>query len=222
MNNTSTNIFCFFSGFLADFAYLLTINRNVDNSNVIIHVKINKKIPLVNYVQLDGNIFLVTKQSLNQLVLMTELGLFEKSALSKKSPGDPVHLGILSSVDSCMHPIQWTLHPSTTTTVQLRNNQVAKGHKYTLEMIFEAPLSLQGEIITNQHIGIAGISLTPQKVTILSDKVEFSIYCGKETQENTCFNTLLKPGTFLDFTSGHKMIEFRNKNTSEEFKHPPI
>ncbi len=186
--NFASKFFCFFSGFTKGMVEVKEIKKDDDLKifHIVLSIPENLNKKHSRYIQLDGVLCEILYQEKNIMIVSTTFELVENTSLKNIKIRNSVSLGVLAESE----PIEnqgYLLHPSAGSFAKLTNISLLAGHKHTLKLDFEYfgnPEDLQ----ENKHIGMAGSSLTVQNVSHGNGLSRFSIYAGKQTQENTCFN----------------------------------
>lgn len=202
MAKNKNDIFCFFSGFAHQEIEVKGYQENLELQTVILTCHNMGKHPLSinDYIQLDGVIFQLIESNHFSFKVSSTFELVNHTSIKNVKLGSKLTLGILAEKDIA-HECLWMLQPSALSHVTYLNYSVQEGHENTLKLDFEAPIELASLIHQDSHLGLAGSSLTAREVFNNDNHlIKFSIYCGRETRENTQFNQNLKPGTSVNFT----------------------
>lgn len=201
MPRNNDDLFCFFSGFAHQDTVVNGYQEDIDLKIVILTCQHSGKHPLskFDYIQLDGVLFQVVETHGSYFKASSTFELVNNTSLKHVTLGSKLSLGVLAEKD-LTHDCLWMLQPSALSQVTFLNYSALEAHEHTLKLDFEAPIDLAPVINQDCHIGLAGSSLTAREVTKNSHLIKFSIYCGRETRENSQFNQNLKPGTIVNIT----------------------
>ena len=202
MLNRNKTLFCYFSGYASNDVELTGYQYNGNNGTLTIDC-INQGSHIIkagDYIQLNGVLFEVTKKTNGSFSALTTYKLLDHAVFNPTALSTKLTLGVLTEWDA-PHNCFWMLQPSVSGVVVYRGYSLLDGHEYTLKLNFEASSKFADAINENQHVGLAGVSLTAKEVTKTSHLVKFSIYCGKDTRDKTNINQLLPLDTFVNFTA---------------------
>jgi riboflavin synthase alpha subunit len=201
MPGNHDDLFCFFSGFAHQDIVVNDYQEDLMNETVILtcHNIGTQSLSKEDYIQLDGVLFQILETNGSHFSAISTFELVNNTSIKNISPGSKITLGILAEKD-ISHDRLWTLQPSALSQVTYLNCSVLAGHEHTLKLDFEAPLDLAPIIHQDAHLGLAGCSLTAREVSTTSHVLKFSIYCGRETRENSQFNQNLQRGTRVNLT----------------------
>ena len=196
-----SDLFCFFSGFAHRDIELVELSEDPLLKIITLHcVNQGKHAVLTgDYIQLDGVLFKVTSHKEGSFKACTTFELAEGTSIKEACPGNQLTLGILAEQD-VDHSDLWMLHPSAAGRVTYQKCSVLAGHEHTLKLDFTTSPDLASAITEGCHLGLAGSSLTAREVGSTESHLFFSIYCGRETRENSQFNASLTPGTQVNVT----------------------
>lgn len=201
MPRNNNKLFCFFSGFAHRDIELLDYQNNFDRKIVMFECKNQGEHTLLtgDYIQLNGVLFEVVETFGAYFKASSTMELVDNSSIKRAKSGDKLTLGLLAEKDLA-HDCMWTLQPSALGEVTYNGYSILEGHKHTLKMDFEASAEMAPLIHEDCHLGLAGSSLIARKVVADSHLIKFSIYCGRETREQSQFNQDLPPGTRVNIT----------------------
>lgn len=201
MPRNMDQLFCFFSGFAHRDVELLKYKENVEQGTVVLTCSNNgsRKLSEGQYIQLDGVLFEITATNGSFFRASSTVELLENTSIKKAKVRDKLTLGVLAESD-LSHDCLWMLQPTAFGQVTYTAHSVLPDHQHTLKLDFEAPGELASVIKEDCHLGLSGASLTAKEVKSDGLLIKFSIYCGRETRENTQFNQHMLPGTQVNFT----------------------
>ncbi len=201
MPGSNANLFCFFSGFAHRVIDLLNYRNDFDRGLVFLdcYDRGEHDFSVGDYIQLNGVLFEVVETSGSYFTGSSTMELLNNTSINRAKPGDRLTLGILADKDLA-HDQMWMLHPSASGEVTYKDYSVLDGHEHMLKLDFEAPIEMASLIQDGCHLGLSGSSLTARDVVMDGPLIKFSIYCGRETREQTQFNQDLRPGTRVNIT----------------------
>lgn len=201
MPRSNDKLFCFFSGFAHRDIELLDYQNDFELGVVLLDCKNQGEHRLLtgDYIQLNGVLFEVIETSGLSFKASSTMELVNNTSIKRAKSGDKLTLGILAEKD-VTHDCMWMLQPSALGEVTYTGYSVLEGHEHTLKLDFEASAEMAPLIKEDSHLGLAGSSLTACKVIVGSHLIKFSIYCGRETREQSQFNQELPPGTRVNIT----------------------
>ncbi|MCC5793082.1 MAG: hypothetical protein JJT82_10835 [Legionellaceae bacterium] len=212
MPRSKQDLFCFFSG-LAHQDIIVDGYQEDDELKIVVLTCRNigqRKLSSDDYIQLDGVLFQVMENNDSHFKARSTFELVNNTSVKNIDLGSRLTLGVLAEED-LSHESLWMLQPSALSQVTYMNYSALDGHKHTLKLNFEAPVSLASVIHQDCHLGLAGSSLTAREVSSDSHLIKFSIYCGRETREQSQFNQNLKPGTRVNITEPAGIEDRTNK-----------
>lgn len=201
MPKSNDKLFCFFSGFAHRDIELLDYQNDFEQGVVLLDCKNQGEHRLLtgDYIQLNGVLFEVVETFGLSFKASSTMELVNNTSIKRAKSGDKLTLGILAEKDVA-HDCMWMLQPSALGEVTYNGYSVLESHEHTLKMDFEASVEMAPLIQEDCHLGLAGSSLTARKVVADSHLIKFSIYCGRETREQSQFNQDLPPGTRVNIT----------------------
>lgn len=193
-------LFCQFTGYSKGQLKILGISHDADNGTHRFELRMTRFLYIRRHdnIQLDGVLACVTHIDKYTLTACTTDELIEMTSLSTVKVGDSVNVG-LSAMNDLLENSHYLLEASVMGSVELVSSHLQEGHEHTWQLNFKA-LNLDSEIANDQHLGLAGVSLTAKNVTHLANLTTFSIFCGKQTREQTQFNETMTVGTRVNFT----------------------
>ena len=202
MPKSSKELFCFFSGFSHLVIELLDYHCNFERGTVLLACENQGEHELSEgeYIQLNGVLFIVIETSGSHFKASSTRELINNTSIDRTRVGEKLTLGILAEKD-LVHDHMWMLQPSALDEVTYCGYSLLEAHEHTLKLDFEAPIGMEPLIQENCHLGLAGSSLTVRQVILDSHLIKFSIYCGRETREQSQFNQDLIPGTRVNITA---------------------
>lgn len=208
MARSKRDLFCFFSGFAHQDTQVIEFKKDPKNGLALITCLNNSKHTLLagNYIQLDGVLFEITETKVPYFKACSTLELIKDTSINAVKVGDKLTLGVVAEKD-LSHDRLWMLQPSALGQVTYKSYSTAEGHEHTLKLDFEAPKNLAPLIQEDHHLGLAGSSLTAKHVLTETNLVKFSIYCGRETRENSQFNENLQPDTQVNITESAEVVD---------------
>lgn len=210
MQRKNEKLFCFFSGYAHRDITLVARDEDHIHGTVILSCKNNGmhySLYKGEYIQLDGVLFEIIDVNGSDFKASSTAELVNTTSLNHAKSGDLLTLSVLAEID-LLHDWQWMLHPSICGLVTYKNYSVQKGHEHTLKLDFEASIEFDSIIKEDCHIGLAGSSLTAREVKPENHLLKFSIYCGRETRENSQFNQDLQPNTQVNLTAPAEIVKF--------------
>ncbi|MBA3537145.1 MAG: hypothetical protein H0T84_11135 [Tatlockia sp.] len=201
MSKSKDELFCFFSGFAQRDVEIIQYDKDLDLEIVILTCQNHGKHKLStgNYIQLDGVLFELIETNNSYFKACSTFEMIKNTSIEGVSPGNKLSLGILAEND-LSHECLWMLQPSALGQITYKNYSQLEEHQHTLKLDFEAPIEFSTVIQPDHHLGLAGSSLTAKEISHENNWIKFSIYCGRETRENTQFNQNLKPETQVNIT----------------------
>lgn len=200
------NLFCFFSGYTNNSNRVISIKKNDRLGIVEISLNIhNQETFLIGeYIQLNGVICEVIAYNEKNITVSTTRELLSNTSLENITLGSKLNLGRLAEKEKDKKEL-YTLHPAPFGKAIFYKSSILANHQHTLKLDFIC--SDEHEIKEDNYIGLLGSSLTPKDVLNKNGKILFSIYCGKETRENTNFNGNLDIGTEVDIVAPYRKIK---------------
>ena len=201
------DLFCFFSGYTKNcLTVLKTCQREKLGVIEITLRRLNKDLFSVDeYIQLNGVLCQIIAVSNSELTVSTTSELASNTSLENIAPEQKVSLGRLANQDRD-HTDLYTLQPSANGQAEFLGGSVAPGHEHTLKLDFKCPSTLSF-VQEGKYLGLSGSSLTAMNVAIIGKMIKFSIFCGKETREQTHFNRDLAVGTRVNITEPHQEVQ---------------
>jgi riboflavin synthase alpha subunit len=194
------SLFPYFTGYTKGQFQILEKTQNTENGTHQFKISLDADLLFKkrDIVQLDGILFEVIEHAGNHLIVSTTDELINNTALKNKQNGDKISLGIVANLEP-KENTGYLIEASSQGIVTVISNQVQPDHQYTRQIDlyseYESPLIQEG-----QHIGLSGSSLTVRNLQKYNGGLRFSIFCGKQTQEISCFNEKLEPGAQINFT----------------------
>ncbi|WP_019217761.1 hypothetical protein [Legionella tunisiensis] len=208
MPRSMNDLFCFFSGFAHQDIEVNDYQENLELGTILLTCRNTGKHLLSkdDYIQLDGVLFQIVESKDSCFKACSTFELVNNTSVKNISLGSKLTLGILAEKDIA-HDRLWMLQPSALSQVTYLNCSVLEGHEHTLKLDFEAPLALAPIIHQDCHLGLAGSSLTAREVSSADLLLKFSIYCGRETREESQFNERLNPGSRINITEPGEIVD---------------
>lgn len=193
-------MFCHFTGYSKGQFKILDITRDMEKGVCSFLLRYTSLIEFKQHdnIQLDGVLACITKVNKYTITVCTTDELIASTSLSAVKKDDLVNIG-LSAMNEVLENTHYLLEASVMGSVELVSSHQQEGHEYTWQLNFKA-LNLHGEIANDQHLGLAGVSLTAKNVSHQANLTRFSIFCGRQTREQTQFNESMAVGTRINFT----------------------
>ena len=206
------NYFVFFSGYAHRDVKVIQCKKDFELKIITLTCTNHGKhtLSMRNYIQIEGVLFEVTETNGFQFKACSTLEMIKNTSLEKVSSGKILTLGVEADKD-LSHEHLWMLQPSSIGQVTYKNHSDLEGHNHTLKLDFEAPREFSTVIQSDLHLGLAGSSLTVKEISHERNLIKFSIYCGKETRENTQFNQDLESGTLINITEAAAIVDRTHK-----------
>lgn len=175
-----------------DQTYLFVLAKP-DGVNIAVH----------DNIQLDGILAVIVAIGENTMTISTTTELVGDSRLARLQTGHKVSLG-LCALHEPEENRGYLIDASSHATAKLVHSHVQPGHEHTWQLDFQANHASKDFIKNDQHLGLAGSTLTARHVTETDEGIRFSIFCGKATRESSCFNEDLQIGTSINLTTAYK------------------